>query len=460
MNIAEAKDMIRDTVRIYLKKNEFGEYVIPYMKQRPIYMVGAPGIGKTAILEQVAQEFGIPVVSFSMTHLSKENAVGIPVIKRVPFGDRYREVTEYTVSEIIATVYRVIEEGGKEEGILFLDEINCVSESLVPFMLLFLQYKRFGNKELPPGWVIVAAGNQKEYNSAAIDFELAIKDRLRYLYVEPDVTTWLAYARKGNVHPSIIGYLSAHGDHFYSLKRNSGDVEFVTARGWEDLSNALIVYEDEGLSVSLSLIRQYVADFAIAESFYEYYQVCSRYVDRGYYDMIFAGHTSIVGLNTKTLDREYRMALLSRLVSEIAVCRKRVFFEEEKIQMLDDAWQSIVQGSNDAGLRETIAKRRAALAEEMAQEESAGRLGRERRHAYICVFEVLEQCLEQINGIKRPELDRVNGVIEAERALAGQKMSTDMKLSQAMIDAAVDFVQENWPNGEEAEYFSTALRYV
>ena len=99
MNISQAKDMIRDTVRIYLKKNEFGEYVIPYMKQRPIYMLGAPGIGKTAILEQVAKEFQIPVVTFSMTHMTKENAVGLPMVKRIPFGDRYQEVTDYTVKQ-------------------------------------------------------------------------------------------------------------------------------------------------------------------------------------------------------------------------------------------------------------------------------------------------------------------------------------------------------------------------
>ena len=56
MNIVSAKEEIKRTVEIYLDRNETGEYVIPYMKQRPIFLIGAPGIGKTAVVEQVAAE--------------------------------------------------------------------------------------------------------------------------------------------------------------------------------------------------------------------------------------------------------------------------------------------------------------------------------------------------------------------------------------------------------------------
>ena len=53
MNIKEAKDYIKDSVSLYLKKDEFGEYRIPIIRQRPIFLLGAPGIGKTAIMEQI-----------------------------------------------------------------------------------------------------------------------------------------------------------------------------------------------------------------------------------------------------------------------------------------------------------------------------------------------------------------------------------------------------------------------
>ena len=66
------------------------------------------------------------------------------------------------MSEIVASVYDRIEKSGLPEGILFIDEINCVSETLAPTMLQFLQGKAFGNHKIPEGWIIVAAGNPPE----------------------------------------------------------------------------------------------------------------------------------------------------------------------------------------------------------------------------------------------------------------------------------------------------------
>ena len=67
MNIKEAKNYIKDTISAYLKKDEFGDYRIPAYKQRPIFLLGAPGIGKTAIMSQVASELGIALVSYYET---------------------------------------------------------------------------------------------------------------------------------------------------------------------------------------------------------------------------------------------------------------------------------------------------------------------------------------------------------------------------------------------------------
>ena len=63
MNIKQAKEQIREAVNAYRQKNEFGEYVIPIERQRPIILMGAPGIGKTAIMEQIDRELGIGMVS-------------------------------------------------------------------------------------------------------------------------------------------------------------------------------------------------------------------------------------------------------------------------------------------------------------------------------------------------------------------------------------------------------------
>ena len=94
-----------------------------------------PGRGKTAVREQIASELGIGLISYSMTHHTRQSAIGLPFISRKSFGGQEYDVTEYTMSEIIASVYELMEETGIKEGILFLDEINCVSETLSPLML-------------------------------------------------------------------------------------------------------------------------------------------------------------------------------------------------------------------------------------------------------------------------------------------------------------------------------------
>ena len=132
MNIKEAKEQIRIAMKAYFTKDEYGNYRIPIEKQRPIFLMGPPGIGKTAIMEQVAQELGVGLVSYSMTHHTRQSALGLPFIEHKVYDGKEYAVSEYTMSEIIASVYEKIEETGLKEGILFLDEVNCVSETLAP----------------------------------------------------------------------------------------------------------------------------------------------------------------------------------------------------------------------------------------------------------------------------------------------------------------------------------------
>ena len=99
-------------------------------------------------------------------------------------------MSEYTMSEIIASVYDLMEDAGVKEGILFLDEINCVSETLAPSMLQFLQYKIFGRHKVPDGWIVVTAGNPPEYNNSVREFDIVTWDRLKRVDVEPALDAW------------------------------------------------------------------------------------------------------------------------------------------------------------------------------------------------------------------------------------------------------------------------------
>ena len=215
MNIKDAKIEVENAVRAYLLKDKYGNYKIERVRQRPILVIGAPGIGKTAIMEQVSSEMGIGLVSYSMTHHTRQSAIGLPFIEKKIFGGKEYSVSEYTMSEIISSIYKYIEETGIKEGILFLDEINCVSETLAPAMLQFLQYKTFGNTPIPEGWIIVTAGNPPEFNKSVREFDVATLDRVKKIDVEPDFDVWKEYALKKGIHNSIVSYLEIKKSNFY-----------------------------------------------------------------------------------------------------------------------------------------------------------------------------------------------------------------------------------------------------
>ena len=230
MNIKRAKQEIKNALRAYLAKDEFGAWRIPPIRQRPVLLIGPPGIGKTQIMQQIAEETGVGLVSYTLTHHTRQSALGLPFIEKVRLGGEERTVTSYTMSEIIAAVYDAMEATGKREGILFLDEINCISETLTPMMLQFLQCKTFGNQQLPAGWMVVAAGNPPEYNKSVREFDVVTLDRVKKIDIEEDFDVWKEYAGKRGIHGAILSYLEIRRDNFYRVEATADGLQFVTAR--------------------------------------------------------------------------------------------------------------------------------------------------------------------------------------------------------------------------------------
>ena len=257
MNIKRAKQEIRDSIEAYLSKDEFGEYRIPAIRQRPILLMGPPGIGKTQIMEQIARECGIALVSYTITHHTRQSAVGLPFIVKKNYGEEEFSVTEYTMSEIISSVYDKMEKTGLKEGILFIDEINCVSETLAPMMLQFLQGKTFGNQKVPEGWVIVTAGNPPEYNKSVREFDVVTLDRIKKIDVEADFDVWKEYAYQQGIHPAVISYLELRRKNFYRVE-NTVDREVVS----QYIQHRIIAKDFAGY---LALYYKYRTDYKVED---------------------------------------------------------------------------------------------------------------------------------------------------------------------------------------------------
>ena len=289
MNISKAKEQIRNAITAYLTKDDLGNYVIPVEKQRPVLLIGPPGIGKTAIMEQLASELGIGLISYSMTHHTRQSAIGLPFISRKVYGGEECDVTEYTMSEIIASVYDLMETTGVKQGILFLDEINCVSETLSPLMMQFLQYKLIGGHRMPEGWIVVTAGNPSEYNDSAREFDIVTLDRLKKIEVEPDFEAWKEYASAAHMHPAVMSFLQSKRNHFYHVETTVSGKSIVTPRGWEDLSKMLLLYETNGIAADEDLIVQYLQNGKTAKEFAVYLDLFNKYKEEYPVEAILEG---------------------------------------------------------------------------------------------------------------------------------------------------------------------------
>ena len=126
MNIREAKEEIIRTIKAYTAVDEDDQPVIPISAQRPLLLMGPPGIGKTAVMEQASKACGVGLLSYTITHHTRQSAVGLPELVHRTYGEKEYTVTQYTMSEIIGSVYEYMERTGHKKGILFIDEINCV----------------------------------------------------------------------------------------------------------------------------------------------------------------------------------------------------------------------------------------------------------------------------------------------------------------------------------------------
>lgn len=460
MNIKEAKEQIKNAVTAYFTKDEFGGYVIPIEKQRPVFLMGPPGIGKTAIMEQIASELGVGLISYSMTHHTRQSALGLPFIVQKNYGGQEYDVSEYTMSEIIASVYDMMEETGLREGILFLDEINCVSETLAPSMLQFLQYKIFGRHRVPDGWIVVTAGNPPEYNNSVREFDIVTWDRLKRIDVEPDFGVWKEYAYLSNVHPAIISYLDVKHSDFYKIESTVDGKSFVTARGWSDLSDMIKLYEKHGLKVDNALVSQYLQNKKIARDFAVYYDLYMKYKSDYQIGEILSGKASEeIKRRAKAAKFDERLALLSLILDGVNEGMRAVANEEDMLSALLACLKEVRAGlSNSAAdAVKLLGEKASAVRAKIEKGKASSSLSAEKRYTLNLTAAALEEEAALIERNDRPSGTAAFALMKKDFDSRVAALKKNAEAAGKKLSNAFAFLEEVFGEGQELLILVTEL---
>jgi AAA domain (dynein-related subfamily) len=193
---------------------------------RPVFVWGAPGVGKSSLVRDFAASLGLDCVTLVGTQLAAEDLIGVPELR----NGRSR----FAPPESIAR---------DEPYCLFLDELNSSSAEVQKAFYSLILDRRIGAYELPAGSIVIGAGNRASDNALARPMASALVNRLIHVHLRASHTDWLSWAIGAGIHPWIIGYLDERPDHLWAAPPKTEEV-FSTPRSWHMLSDALHSYGD------------------------------------------------------------------------------------------------------------------------------------------------------------------------------------------------------------------------
>lgn len=190
----------------------------------PTFLWGAPGIGKSSIIKQIAQLQEIGFIDLRLALMDPTD------LKGIPFYDKESH------SALWAPPAFLPREG---EGILFLDELNSAPPSVQASAYQLILDRKVGEYSLPSGWAIVAAGNREGDRGVTYRMPSPLANRFVHFEMEVDVSDWRYWAYQNSVDESIISYITFKSEHLFTFDAKSDVKSFATPRSWEYVSSIL-----------------------------------------------------------------------------------------------------------------------------------------------------------------------------------------------------------------------------
>ena len=189
--------------------------------QQPTFIWGGPGIGKSAIVRQVATSLEVALQDVRALLLDPVDLRGLPFLG--PDGR-----SKWATPDFLPT------EG---EGILFLDELNAAPAMVQASCYQLVLDRKLGEYTLPDGWAIVAAGNRDSDRAVTTRMPTPLRNRFVHLEFEVDVQEWCEWAIRASVRPEVIAFLRFRPALLSAFDRDAN--AFPSPRSWEFVSGIL-----------------------------------------------------------------------------------------------------------------------------------------------------------------------------------------------------------------------------
>lgn len=188
---------------------------------RPVFLWGPPGIGKSSLVTQFAEQLGLHCVSLLGSQLAPEDLIGVPQV--IDGVSRFCPPAQIARSEPYC---------------LFLDELNACSHEVQKAFYSLIHERRVGEYRLPEGSIVIGAGNRAQDSAIVKPMSSALLNRMVHVHLQVSHRDWMAWARQNNIHPQVIQYLELRPDHLWSAPPKHEE-PFSTPRSWHMLSDAL-----------------------------------------------------------------------------------------------------------------------------------------------------------------------------------------------------------------------------
>lgn len=215
--------------------------------RQPVFLWGAPGVGKSDTVRQVAAAMGLSLTDVRAVLLDPVDLRGLPHVN----GDN---MAHWCIPEFLPR---------QGNGILFLDELNAAPPLVQAACYQLVLDRKLGEYRLPDGWTIIAAGNRETDRAVTSRMPSPLANRFIHLTFDVDVDDWCKWALSHNVLTEVIAFIRFRSNLLFAFDPQKMDKAFPTPRSWEFVSKILATQPDK--ATEFEILRGTVGDGAAAE---------------------------------------------------------------------------------------------------------------------------------------------------------------------------------------------------